>query len=693
MKALRMVLMPALLLFAFQVSAQYPYVSPRPGSVMQPVTKHIILKPGELVDAASLQKEKFSISGSKSGTHDFRVVLSSDGKTILLYPLNPYAYEEEITVTVHPGVHTLTGKMLEGRTFSFHTRRYYTPEEEAAMRQAARQARLQEQAYYREYYRQQEQHIADSRGDVTGQFVIKVNTNPSEGVFMYDAWSAGILGNSKWDGFYIISNNGDSLYGSEKLGGAFDFSLNPNGYLSHYNEKVALWEVRDSNMNVIDGYTPGNGYNFDAHEFTIYPNGHAWMVVAEDNIVDLSVYDPSYPDDAIVMTTLVQEFDADKNVIWEWRGFDHIIPTETNQNLDANYVDVIHTNSIELTPDGDVLCSHRHLNQVTLIDYETGEFIWRLGGVNNQFTFINGSETFNFQHDARILPNGHITLWDNGNAHFPARSRAKEYRLNLDSMTAELVWYYQPKTYNNNNAFWFAMGSTQRLDNGNTVINGGWDYSSNQSNFYEVTPAGVVVWELALQNSKSLVSYRCRKFQWKPCAPVAIGSVSVTEITDSTALISWVPVANAVSYTVSYREAGATTWNTLTATATSVLLQGLLAKTDYEFTVMASCANNYSSDECPVQTFTTTGDIATGLAAADALLRVFPNPASETVVLRFPVNSDWRVVVYDAPGRVVKSAFHKQTEEVRLDLGGLSAGMYRIEALGSRLLHTTVVKN
>ncbi|MCS6992015.1 MAG: aryl-sulfate sulfotransferase [Chitinophagales bacterium] len=679
-------------LSALPAHAQYPYVSPRPGSVLQPVTKHIILKPGVLIDSSSLRNELFSISGSKSGNHDFRVVLSSDGKTILLYPIRRYAYEEEVTVTVHSGVRTKEGQVLEGRTFSFQTRRYYTPEEEAAMRRAAREARLKEQQYYYNYYRSIEP-MADTRGDVTGQFVIKKNTTPSEGVFMYDAWSAGIFGNSKWDGYYIISNNGDSLFGSEKLPYAFDFSLNPNGYLSHFNDKVAQWQVRDSNMNVVDTYVPGNGYDFDTHEFTIYPNGHAWMVVAEYNIVDLSVYDPSYPDDASVMTTLVQEFDADKNVIWEWRGFDHIIPTETNQNLDASYVDIIHTNSIELTPDGDVLCSHRHLNQVTLTDYETGEFIWRLGGVNNQFTFINGSEAFNFQHDARILPNGHITLWDNGNGFFPPRSRAKEYRLNLDSMTAELVWYFQPKTYNNNDGFWFAMGSCQRLENGNTVINGGWDYSSNQSNFYEVTPDGQVVWELALQNNKSLVSYRCRKFKWKPCAPVAVAGIAVSDITDTTAQISWLPVNNVVSYTLSYREVGTLDWTVVVTPNTSFLLQGLKPITEYEFTIMAACANNYSSDETPVQNFTTTGDIATVIASAEEDIKVYPNPVGEELVLELPGDSDWQIMLKDGAGRVVCKAEGFSGGKLRLDVRNLADGLYHMEARGSRTLRTMVVKH
>jgi hypothetical protein len=54
--------------------------------------------------------------------------------------------------------------------------------------------------------------------------------------------------------------------------------------------------------------------------------------------------------------------------------------------------------------------------------------MWRFGGKRNQFTYVNdplGGPSY--QHDIRVLPNGNITLMDNGNFHTPSLSRAVEY--------------------------------------------------------------------------------------------------------------------------------------------------------------------------------------------------------------------------------------------------------------------------
>jgi hypothetical protein len=131
----------------------------------------------------------------------------------------------------------------------------------------------------------------------------------------------------------------------------------------------------------------------------------------------------------------------------------------------------MHTNAIEIDNDGNILASHRHLDQITKIDRSTGEFIWRLGGVKNEFTFLNGSPTFSYQHDIRRIANSNITLFDNGNWNPVAYSTAKEYHLDEVNKTAELTWSYSHPADWGGYIFYFAMGSVQRLPNGNTFIN------------------------------------------------------------------------------------------------------------------------------------------------------------------------------------------------------------------------------
>lgn len=676
------------LAFCTHAYAQFQYVSPMPGSTLIDPDHHIIIREGRSIDASSVNKNLFSITGSLSGAHSFKLVLSDDGKTILLYPDQPFAFSEQVVVSVASGLKTKTGETASGYSFSFSTHREYTPAELENFKNAKAILQEQDAQQWGMLNDRSEGPTGPLEREISGSFSIITNTNPSPGSVFYDAWNGNFFGSTKFDGYNIISNNGDSIFASDKATICFDFSLNPNGYLSVYNSDKGRFDILDSNFVVIDSYTPGNGRTSDPHEFTIYPDGHAFMVVEETNVVDMTVYNPSYSHNATLMTTLIQEFDASKNVIFEWRGFDHIVPTESNQNLGSSYIDVIHTNSIDLDADGNIVFSNRHLDQVNKIDRNTGEFIWRLGGVNNQFTFIGDDEAFRYQHCARVLADGHIMLWDNGNTHSPQHSSAKEYQLDLNNMTATLVWSFQPKTYSNTNAYFYAMGGAQRLSNGNTLVAGGWDNSSNQSNIWEVTPTGEVVWEMAFDNAKSLVGYRAHKYTWNPCAPVKSNSIKTKTVTSNSAKISWKASANATSYDVQYRKVGNTNWKLKTATTTNKTINNLTPNTSYEYQVRSHCANGFISDWSTTKTFTTLPQRNVIAESSVTALDVHPNPTSGLVNLDVMLQEDQNVdvSVYDLSGKVVYTSHETIAaggQSLTLDLTALPSGVYFAEMKSS----------
>jgi hypothetical protein len=66
-----------------------------------------------------------------------------------------------------------------------------------------------------------------------------------------------------------------------------------------------------------------------------------------------------------------------------------------------------------------------------------------MGGSHNEFRFVNDSIPFSHQHAIRVLQNGNITLFDNGNFHTPSFSRAVEYKLDEATKSATLVWEYR----------------------------------------------------------------------------------------------------------------------------------------------------------------------------------------------------------------------------------------------------------
>ena len=196
---------------------------------------------------------------------------------------------------------------------------------------------------------------------------------------------------------------------------------------------------------------------------------------------------------------IIQEIDENKNVVFQWRSWDHFnIVDAIYENLTAPTVDYVHGNAIEYDNDGNIMISSRHLNEITKINRSTGDIIWRIGGVNNEFTFVNDTIPFHYQHHIRRIENGNVTLFDNGNFRTPSFSRAVEYTLDEVNKTATLVWQYRntPDTYG---AF---MGSVQRLRNGNTLI--GWGGTSPM--LTEVTPSGTKALEISLP--PGVFSYR-----------------------------------------------------------------------------------------------------------------------------------------------------------------------------------------
>ena len=160
--------------------------------------------------------------------------------------------------------------------------------------------------------------------------------------------------------------------------------------------------------------------------------------------------------------------------------------------------DLDHPNSIDFDLDGGVIVSYRNLSTVVKVDRRTHAIVWQLGGTHNQFTFVNDPlGGFDAQHTARILPNGHLLIFDNGWTHSPPASRAVEYVLDPARMTATMVWQYSanPPIFND------FTGSAQRLANGNTVV-----AFTRKGIVDEVSPDGTLLSRATLQSAPGRIA-------------------------------------------------------------------------------------------------------------------------------------------------------------------------------------------
>jgi hypothetical protein len=222
------------------------------------------------------------------------------------------------------------------------------------------------------------------------------------------------------------------------------------------------------------------------------------------------------------VTLIIQEFDSDKNLVFEWNAWDHLNIANYNYlNLSANFINWMHGNSMHVDADSNIIISNRRSSEIIKIDRENGQIIWILGGPNNQFTIMNDAYNgFNRQHDARRLENGNLLLFDNGNDHDPPLSRAVEYELNETEMTANMVWdFSHPEGY-----VGLAMGSVQRLPNNNTLINWG-RLVEEVGVITEVDPNNNIV--LDLKYTDPVYFYRVTKQEWQFETNLTLGDTNL----------------------------------------------------------------------------------------------------------------------------------------------------------------------
>ena len=314
---------------------------------------------------------------------------------------------------------------------------------------------------------------------------------------------------TKHPGYLLIMDNfGTPLYYKYLPYQSSNFAVQPSGLLSFLrsDDEVKQFYLMDSSYQIVDSVRMER-YQIDTHDFIAMENGHFLIFGLELRSMDLSTIVDTGNIAATVKGCVIQELDEEKNVVFEWNSFDHYEISDTYKDLSASSVDYVHPNALAIDHDGNILLLARAMNEVTKIDRQSGEIIWRLGGKNNEFDFSDTTHLFSWPHDIRVMENGNYTLFDNGNDRNPGYSRAVEYALNEEALTVELVWEYDAgKT-----VFGKTGGSTQRLPSGTTLVGYGGQISAPAAR--EVHPDGSLALELSFDND--MRAGRVLKFPWQ----------------------------------------------------------------------------------------------------------------------------------------------------------------------------------
>ena len=493
-----------------KADANIQYVFPKPNADRVSAQANIIVRYNQTIGFLSPSAvSAFNVQGSRGNNYSGQAILADDNKTVIYEIDQDFQAGEVIHVQIpnspfpqHPP---------QTKTYQFKVSNYPDNNQDKSLSCRSAQVPL-------------EKSINFTKG--TGDPFTFPNgvTIPSDfprvDVRVSDNPSPGYLFTSTFYGtpyIMILNNQGMPIYYKRMQDRPYDFKRQPTGVLTHYDRKnVHGFVVMDSTYQIIDTIKAQHGYGTDDHELRILPNGHVLLLAIDNEYFDMSeIVDGGQPH-VKVRGNHVQEFDAAGNVVFEWRCWDHFDVTDVlHQDLTASVIDFTHMNSIDVDHDGNLLISTRNLSEITKIDRQTGEIMWRFGGKNNQFDIVNDPVEIDYQHAFRALPNGNYILFDNGRNRQPHFSRVVEYKLDTEKMTATLEWQHRhdPDYYTN------ALGNAQRLPNGNTLIN--WAAGNNPKPV-EVRPDGSTALEFMFNQWVSCYRILRSPWQGKAAAPYLV---------------------------------------------------------------------------------------------------------------------------------------------------------------------------
>ncbi len=250
----------------------------------------------------------------------------------------------------------------------------------------------------------------------------------------------------------------------------------------------------------------GNGLQADLHDFQLTPAGTALITAYDPIHCKLSTV--GGPSDGALTDATLQEIDVKTGlVMFQWTSLDHVPLSASyelarHSRLDKPF-DFFHINSIDVLEGGNLLVSARNTWAAYDLDPGTGQIQWQLGGKHSSFAMGPGTATA-WQHDPRELPDGAISIFDNG-ASPPThkQSRAIVVSLDTEQHTATLVSQFtRPSPLLSE-----SQGDAQLLSGGNWLV--GWGQIPD---FSEFSPSGQLLLDAHFPAGDQ--SYRDLSFEW-----------------------------------------------------------------------------------------------------------------------------------------------------------------------------------
>jgi hypothetical protein len=261
----------------------------------------------------------------------------------------------------------------------------------------------------------------------------------------------------------------------------WDTRVLPSGNVLWFDQALSpgRWAVHPLGGGIVRTFN-GVRRGANGHDLQRLANGDYLIgAYVKQEHVDTSAHGGS--SDATVVNAELQQVSPERELVWNWRTRDHISLAETGRfwpgvaHPGPKGYDIVHWNSIEPVG-GSVIASFRNVDAVYRIRKSTGEILWKLGGTDTpeSLEVLNDPKTYTFgaQHDARLLPGGSLTVFDNRSRLADNKPRAVRFRLDQAAGTATLLESVTDPAVTHSSC----CGSARRLGNGHWLI--GWGRSA-----------------------------------------------------------------------------------------------------------------------------------------------------------------------------------------------------------------------
>ncbi len=465
-----------------------------------------------LLGVPSSALSKVNVSGSRTGGHSGRLLAYSQGDGASFLPDHPFQAGE--TVTVHGTLKTAKGS----EPFSFHFTvslpdplRYYPPGKEPA-------GKAGEVQYFHSQPNLQPPAVqvatktaSESPGDI---FVAPYSGPGQDGPMIFDS-----SGQLVWFQSLPAGIQGTNLqvqqYEGKPVLTWWQGYIPPQGF--GQGEEVIL----NSAYHQVTRVGGGNGYKADLHDFHIdAANDTALLTVLNPIHCDLSRV--GGPQDGAVTDSIFQEIDLRTRLVRrEWTSLDHVALSDSYSSPVGSSTewpyDYFHMNSVDPQPGSELLLSARNTWALYELNGQTGQVQARAGGKHSTIKMGSGTLTA-YQHDATALPDGLISVFDNGGVPtVHPQSRGILVALNPKTGTETLVAEYEhPSALKAG-----SQGNVQSLARGDLFL--GW---GAEPWFSEFNSAGQVIFDARMPNADE--SYRAYRFEWNgtPGGSPAIAAVA-----------------------------------------------------------------------------------------------------------------------------------------------------------------------